>query len=80
MFVLNKLEGISRRLMEVRQKDRTAALKDQLRKLVLPKEFRLPIRPDLVFKGIRVHSSKCMDSKKAPLKLEFASARPGGPA
>eukprot|EP00514_Thraustochytrium_sp_LLF1b_P003892 CAMPEP_0184507148 /NCGR_PEP_ID=MMETSP0198_2-20121128/91_1 /TAXON_ID=1112570 /ORGANISM="Thraustochytrium sp., Strain LLF1b" /LENGTH=1359 /DNA_ID=CAMNT_0026896883 /DNA_START=243 /DNA_END=4322 /DNA_ORIENTATION=- len=77
MYLLNKLEGISRSFALVKTKDRTPMLKEALSKLVLPEEFQLPILPDVNFKGINIASAKCMNSKKAPLYLEFLPSKPG---
>ena len=75
MFVINKLAAIAAKVKKARKskKDVQTVLKEELRKVIFPPRFRLPIRKDKWLRGVYINQCKVFSSKKAPLLLAFES-------
>uniref|UniRef100_A0A7S2SPD8 Phosphatidylinositol 3-kinase n=1 Tax=Mucochytrium quahogii TaxID=96639 RepID=A0A7S2SPD8_9STRA len=79
MFLVSKLESLSKSLAKLRQKERTHALQASLNDLVLPAKFQLPLNQDRWCKGLDIARARVMNSKKAPLMLDFLSTNATSP-
>eukprot|EP01029_Cantina_marsupialis_P008233 TRINITY_DN195920_c0_g1_i3.p1 TRINITY_DN195920_c0_g1~~TRINITY_DN195920_c0_g1_i3.p1 ORF type:complete len:430 (+),score=144.77 TRINITY_DN195920_c0_g1_i3:98-1387(+) len=78
MFVLHKLEIIAHKVAEEDTKQkRNECLKDELRRIVFPDEFQLPLSPHMVASGIDIEQCRVMNSKKKPLFLVFKNSKKG---
>lgn len=73
MFVINKLAAIAAKVKKARKskKDLQSVLREELRKVIFPPRFRLPIRKDKWLRGVYINQCKVFSSKKAPLLLAF---------
>ena len=81
--VMNSLIAVAKTAIDIpdeRKAERKPAVQNQLKGLVLPPEFSLPLNPQWVCKGVTAEKAKAMDSKKVPLWLEFENIEEGAPA
>jgi CRP-like cAMP-binding protein len=79
MFVMKRLEHVAELVTKGDSKaSRLIILRDELRKVVLPSEFQLPLNPHIKVRGIDVERCRVMESKKKPLWLTFKDAPVGG--
>lgn len=75
MFVMKRLEAVAERVQAGESKSaRLEILHSELRRVVLPPEFQLPLNPQIKVKGINVDRCRVMESKKKPLWLELYNA------
>jgi Phosphoinositide 3-kinase family, accessory domain (PIK domain)/Phosphatidylinositol 3- and 4-kinase len=73
-YVMARLYSVSMDVKRVSKSSRKEVLHEELRRIVFPPRFRLPIRPSFVAKGLVVDKCRVMSSKKLPLWLVFAAA------
>jgi phosphatidylinositol-4,5-bisphosphate 3-kinase len=79
MFVMKRFEKVAERVCEGDSKAaRLEILKVQLREIILPDEFQLPLSPHIKVSGINVDKCRVMESKKKPLWLTLINADPSG--
>lgn len=79
MFVMKRLEKVAELVCTGESKsERLEILRNELRTLVLPSEFQLPLNPNLLVRGIDVERCRVMESKKKPLWLTFKDQPVGG--
>ena len=79
-FVMKRLEEVAAKVRECQdgKEARIQVCRAELKKIVFPESFQLPIRPQNTWKGVNVEKCRVMFSKKLPLWLVFESAD-GGP-
>ena len=78
MYLIKKLGAVCNRVFNYSTTEqRDSALKEELRNLVLPSTFQLPLSAYMVCKGINVEKCRVMNSKKRPLWLNFINAKEG---
>jgi Phosphoinositide 3-kinase family, accessory domain (PIK domain)/Phosphatidylinositol 3- and 4-kinase len=81
MFVMSRLEQTAYKVKTGGSKEeRLSILSQELQSIVFPREFQLPLSPDMVASGLVLSPMKCrvMSSKKLPLWLVFKSVRDPG--
>lgn len=71
MFVMRRLESVAEKVVSEGKnaKKRLEILHEQLRTIVLPPEFQLPLNPHIKIVSIVVEKCRVMESKKKPLWL-----------
>lgn len=77
-FVMTRLEQVAYKVAECQdgKEARIQVCRDELKKIVFPESFQLPIKPQHTWKGVKVEKCKVMFSKKLPLWLVFESTDP----
>jgi len=71
MFVMNKLDALSAKVSLQKPASRSAYLKEELQKVLLPNVFQLPLDFGIKLEGINTKKCRVMNSKKAPLWIEW---------
>ena len=78
-FILKKLAQVCETVVNINNGDaRDELLKEELKKMVLPTKFQLPLSSQMYCSGINVNKCRVMNSKKRPLWLNFINADPNG--
>ena len=78
-FILKKLAQVCELVISVNNgEQRDELLKEELKKMVLPTKFQLPLSSQMYCSGINVSKCRVMNSKKRPLWLNFINADPQG--
>ncbi|GMH59411.1 hypothetical protein TL16_g02825 [Triparma laevis f. inornata] len=79
MFIVNRLEEVAQIVKKGDPSSRNELLREELKKIVFPKSFQLPLDPYKTCRGIVVNKCKVMSSKKLPLWLTFVREDPWEP-
>jgi uncharacterized membrane protein YgcG len=78
-FILKKLAQVCDAVIAINNSEaREELLREELKKMVLPTKFQLPLSSQMYCSGINVNKCRVMNSKKRPLWLNFVNAEPGG--
>jgi len=72
-----QLKEVAEYVCKLKKEQRKEKLREELRKIVWPPRFGLPLDPRIECCGLRVDKCKTMDSKKVPLWLHFMNADRG---